>query len=368
MKAKAVISSKQLIIIMIIIRLMYSTTFLSGLKPGNSIQDAVIAVPALFIINFIIGIPIIMLLKRHPGRNLVECSTQIMGPFLGGLIGLLYCLYLLYRSSIYFGEFHMIFTAGIIPEASGFAIALPLVIVCVYGAIKGIETIARFGSFVFVVYAVIVGLVIITLVPSFNTLNLLPLFYNGFHTFTGSTAALAETSFEILILAMCTPFLKPEVDIKKTYIYWNVFSSAALLVLISVIVLTMGPFAGKTIFPLFNLSSISSFNVFARLDTFALPAWILETLLGITVLIYLSSQCLYHIGIKKYRRTVIIIISVIVAVFSNYVTLKYNNVQMLEYSPFVLLIASFLFFILPLIILLADIIKGKVADNEKADQ
>jgi hypothetical protein len=70
-------------------------------------------------------------------------------------------------------------------------------------------------------------------------------------------------------------------------------------------------------------------------------------------------------ALKKWRRTTIYVIGLIIAILGPIISLNYNRNINFYYSPVFTLITISLIVILPLIILVADIIKGKVAENEE---
>jgi spore germination protein KB len=366
MSNKATVTSAQVIAVLLIFRLAFSTNGIAGIDPGSSIQDILLAVPVVFVINLIIAIPIFMLLKRHPGKDLLECSSQIFGNGIGFVICMMYSCFFVLISSFQLGTFQMYFGTYLFTQTNLLIIAVPVLIVCAYGAIKGIESIMRYGIFALILYLIITALVFITTLPNVDLDYLKPIFYDGPKYFWQAVLLGVNSSFQILLLAMFVPFLKPGTKIVRLYIVWDALTMLFLCVLEFFVITNMGPFASKQLFPLVALSMISKLSVFVRIDNFDMISWIFNTILNICVGLFVTSQCLMRTSLRKWRRTVIAISSVFIIILGGYFSNNYlQNLNI--YNSLMATVLTITFIIaVPLIVLMTDVIKGKVAENEEA--
>lgn len=179
MGSTTAIRSRQLVFLLIISRITFSYSYISAISPGNDVQDILLAVPVVFGIDLIIFAPALMLLKRYPGRDLVDCAWQITGSGLGSIIGFFYYLYftaICVSSIILFQQFY---NCTISSDINGLIITVPMLIAAVYGAVKGIESISRFGLFVFVIYLLVSLVMYLSVLPDLKMDYLRPLLYNG---------------------------------------------------------------------------------------------------------------------------------------------------------------------------------------------
>lgn len=349
---------------MVILRVAFSTSYISGLNAGNSVQDVLVAIPVLFLISFIVALPILILLKRHPGKAIMECSIQVMGRGVSAVIGLIYISFFIFQAAAELGTFHLVFTNAVIPESQEYAISIPLLIVCMYGAAKGIESVSRFGTFVFALYVLILIFNMISLLPRAQMGYLFPLFYNGPRVFLQSLNSMFNSSVQILTLAVCASFLKPGSNVRKVFSYYNVFASLLLFLYTFLAVMVMGPYTSKQVFPLFTLSELSKVGVFERLDSLEMVLWIFDTILAVTVYIFLAANMPTKFGLNKYRKVVIVLIGAAVYFLAPVISHNYLMYQSCMGSLYATAIVVTLIVIIPLIILITDIIKEKVKKNE----
>ena len=165
MEKASVISSKQLIAILMVCRLGFSTVYFTSIDAGASIQDVLLAVPVLFVMNFFVAIPILLLLRRHPGKSFMECSVQLIGKPASVVVAVICGVFFLLQGTLELGIFQLFYVNTVIPQTAEFAILIPILIVAVYGAVKGIEALARGGSVILVIYLFILCFIRLTGLP-----------------------------------------------------------------------------------------------------------------------------------------------------------------------------------------------------------
>lgn len=364
MEKKSVISAPQLIVLLIMTRLPYSTAYFVSLGASRNIQDILFAVPVNFVLNFIVAIPILLLLKRYPGKDLIECASLTLGKAAGVVIALFYMLCFLSLAIYINTMFEEYFGNVIIPEAGYIAIAIPLLVVAFYGAAKGIESIARFGSVVIVAYVVIVTIIFLSVIPNIDMDYLKPIFYNGPSVFIKAVLSGINSNMQILFLAFCAPFLKEGTKPGKIFAKWNIIASLMFLVLEFVIIIVMGPFAAKQNYPISTLAMQSKVGVFERIDAFDMIAWILETLLMVTFFVYLSVGCVLKVGFNKHRKWIAFFVVAAVFAIAPFFKKHFIYLHAITLSPMVTIITMLAIILIPLLVLTADIIKRRASANE----
>jgi spore germination protein (amino acid permease) len=366
MEKQSYISSRQLIVLLIMTKLTFSMSYYVSLSAGRSIQDVLLAVPVNFILNYIVAIPILILLKRHPGKDLVELAHNILGRAAGIFIAVFYMLCFVFLAIYLLATFHNYYVNFILPESMYYAIAIPLLIVAFYGAVKGIETIARFGSIVIILYLIIVAVIGLSLIPQINFDFLFPMLYNGPKVFLGAVLSGVNSNLQIVFLAFCAPFLKLGTKLGKIYTKWNVIAMLLFLMLEFLTVTVMGPFAAKQNFPLPELALLSQVGVFERLDAVDMISWILNTVLSVTFYVYIATVCLLKTGLNKHRKIITFLIVTVVFAVAYFVTPFFTVLHIITINPLMTVGTLTAIILLPFTILLADLIKGRVASNEKA--
>lgn len=362
MEKASKISARQIIFIMVIVRVSFATTYFISLDAGNSIQDILLAVPALFISNFLVAIPCLILLRMHPGKSLTECCIQDLGKWGGSVIAILYALYFLWRGVQGLGGFQRFFINDIISDARPYQIIIPILIVCVYGAVKGIETIARFSTIVFAIYILVILMIVLTETGIIRLDYLVPLMANGPQYAVKAFVYGFNDNIEILFLAEAAQYLRKEVGVGRTYAWYNVISMVLLFAIEAMMVLVMGPFAGKQLFPLKTLSQFSVIGIFGRLDYFYMNAWILDSVLSVTFYLKLIVDVMTKLGLNGYIKIVAVISSLALGFGSPYISAKFIEMQRSANSPMSTFITLLFVFLLPLFILLVGWVKKKTSD------
>jgi spore germination protein KB len=363
MEKQSYVSSRQIISVLIVTRLLFSTAYVTGLEAGTSVQDVLLAVPVNFIVNFIVAIPVLVLLGKNPGKDLTECASNSIGKAAGAVVGIFYMLVFLLIAVFTQATFQIYFVNSVIPNSHFLAIAIPMAVVCLYGAVKGIESISRFGGYVMITYAVILGVIFISLIPSINLGYLFPLLYNGPQIALKAFVSGFNSSMQILFLAFCAPYLRSGTNLTKLYAKWNVIAMLMFLFLEFLMVVVMGPFGAKQNFPLQMLATQSEIGVFERLDAVDMTSWILNTTLNTTFYIYLAVMCLTKMGLNGRRRLVTVIVVVIVFVATQFVSTNYDLLHKVTFTTPITILSIFAMLVVPLVLLIADAVKRRVADE-----
>lgn len=366
MEKKSYISPVQAVLVLFILRLLFSSSYQSVLNMGNSIQDLLLSLPVIFVTNFIIAIPILILLKRHPGQDLVECTEKAAGRGAGIVVALFYYVFFLANAVVNVGNYENYFTIAVIPDVNSYVTGFLLLIVCVYGAIKGIEAIMRMGSLVAVIYIFTFIIIFISLYSLINLDYLKPLLFNGTRILTKSCIMNYNLSTQIVTLAFLAPFIHQGKGIGKTYAGWNVISIIVVAMLEFNVITVAGAFGAEHQYPLQLLSSLSQISVFQHLDSIDMVSWILNTIITVTIYIYLAVDCLLKAGLNKHRRLLAFVSGAAVFIASPYISRNFEDLQAVMVSGVTSLVMTVFTVVIPIIILMVDLIKGKVVQNAQS--
>jgi len=161
--------------------------------------------------GFILGAPFIWtyfaLMKRFPGRNLIQINDLVFGGYLGKFISLLYIWFFFTLIALdlrFYGDFFLIF---IMPETPPIVFLAAMTIVCAYTARRGLETIARLTVFIVMMGFFFFGVDTILLAGHLQFTNLLPLFSVSGKELLKSSHNLTATVFcETLVFMMIIPY------------------------------------------------------------------------------------------------------------------------------------------------------------------
>lgn len=363
MEKKTYISPVQAVLVLLILRLLFSTSYQSVLNMGNSIQDMLLSLPVIFVVNFIVALPMLILLKRYPGHDLIECTEKAAGRGAGVIVALFYYLFFLANAAVSAGNYENYFTIIVIPDVNSYVIGILLVTVCIYGAIKGIEAIMRMGSFAAVIYILTFIIILISLSPMINLDYLKPLLFNGTKILKESCIMNYNLSTQIATLAFLAPFMHKGKSIGKTYAGWNVVSIIVLFLLEFNTITVSGAYGAKQQYPLGLLSALSKISVFEHLDAIDMVSWILNTVLAVTIYIYLAVDCLLKIGLNSHRKLLAVVSGAAVIIAAPCISRNFVNLQSFMVSGATSFAVTAFTVVIPLIILTVDLIKEKVVRN-----
>lgn len=363
MEKKTYISAYQTVMILFVARIMFSTSYQAAIQSGNSFQDLSISVIVAFVLNFIVAIPILLLLKRYPQNDIIEEGINISGRGFGSFLAVLYALFFIFNATVIAGNFENFFAATAVPEVKSYYSGLLLIIVCLYGAVKGIESIARFGSVVAVIYILTFILVVCCLIQNMDLNELKPLLYDGPGVMLQGVIMNYNSSIQIIALGILASNIVPGKNPSKTFTAWNILSSVVFFILEFMIITVTGAYGASNTYPARLLATIAQLSVFERLDIFDMIAWILNIILTETLYIYLAVACLLKIGLNKHRRLLIFISGVIVLLASIYFSANFTTLQSIMVSGYYSVINTVFIVIIPLVLLIIDTVKGKVLQN-----
>lgn len=368
MEKKSIISSLQIILVLFVTRLLFSTSYQSVLHAGNSIQDILLSLPINLVGNFIVAIPLLLLARRYPGHDPIEATSRVAGKGISCVVGFLYFLFFLMNAAITAGNVENFFIATVIPDVESYIIGIFLLAVCLYGVLKGIETIARVGSVVAVIYIVMIILICIILIPKMDMGYVKPILYKGITYLKSFTVMNYNLSVQIVGLAFMVPFMRPEASPGKAFTAYNFLSFAILSLLEFAAVTVIGAYGAQQLYPLQTLASLTSVSDFERLDTIDMVSWILNAIITTSIYLYLAVMCLLKLGLNKHRKITAFISTVAVLFAATFVAHRYTMLQEVMIGGTMALVVTAFTIIIPLFVLLIDLIKGKGAPNAQNNQ
>ncbi|HCC01044.1 MAG TPA: hypothetical protein DEP42_07535 [Ruminococcaceae bacterium] len=370
MEKKSYVSPGQITAMLLTIRLLFLTPHLISLHAGHSLQDILPAVIVAYFLNFLLAAPMLLLLNRHQGKDLIECADASLGNGTSKVIALLYFLYLGLYNILVQNWFCSFFIDAVNSATNSYAILIPLFVIIIYGACKGFESISRFATIVFILFFIMIILLLCTLIPSISTPGgihlFFPLFYNGPNIFLKEILNQMNSNSEIIALGICMSFVKSGHKSSSIFFKYNSFAHIVIFILLALCVAVLGPFGSVQNFPLQTMASESVISVFERLDSLYNMSWVLTTILHTVLYTFLQAQCLTKMGLNRHRKIAITIIAVLnflgVLVVRTFIPESTNFTA----NNYISVINLFAILILPFIILMGDLFKGRSTKHEMA--
>lgn len=233
---------------------------------------------------------IYLLLKRFPGKDIVEIFEIALGRFLGFILSFVLSAYLMLTSAIFLREFIeviKVFTLPLSPPSFLIGIAVVVIISLCF---LGLEAMARFSRLAG--FALLFSYLAIIFLSSqhFDIRRLFPILGNGLGETVVHGLRRSSAYGEVVTVAVIASSLQGSKYIKKTGYISLVLSglliSSALLCFALAFPAETGVEITAPVYEMIRQVNYSSF--FQRLDPIFLFTWNIATLITVTFLFYCS--------------------------------------------------------------------------------
>ncbi|MGI6584994.1 MAG: GerAB/ArcD/ProY family transporter [Lutisporaceae bacterium] len=310
---------------------------------------------------------IYLLLKRFPGRNIIEIYDASLGRVMGFIFSFLLMVSFLLSVGIYTREFTDILKIYALPATPPSVIIGTMIFAAVVAAFLGIETIARVAKLAF--YPALVGyfLILIFSLNIFKPTNLLPIFGYGLDK-TVITGILRGSAYdEVVILAVFAGSLQGIEHIKKAGFISLLLSGFIISsgLLCFALVFEYRAIQELTIVAYVMTRKIAYGTFFQRMDPIFLLLWIITTSIYISILFYTTVSIYCKIFRLQDAKPVVVpmaVLAVSAAIFPR----DFSSVLSV-YVQGLRNYGNITFFIMPAIALGIAVIRNKKGESKCAD-
>lgn len=303
---KTKISSRQLTIIIAVFTIGTTILVTPAAVASRAKNDAWM-VP---LISMGIGIIVIWLymniVSLYPNKNIFEIIEIVLGKW----VGMIATIFIIFVSLIsvsqltwYVGNF---MTTHILVDTPIYAIHIIYLVVIIYGARLGLETMARSSELIFPVIVLLFVLVILLVSPQSKYENLQPLFEYGVKPI------LSSSIFEITIL--CLPLIilltipstwtNSLKDYKKSFFIGYIIGGFIIFITVLFCLLVLSyKTTSQSQFPTYLLAKkVNVLQFFQRLEPIIAVIWIVSIFYRTFLYMYTTLKGLTHIfGLKNYK-------------------------------------------------------------------
>ena len=301
----------------------------------------------------------------YPKLPITGYAREILGKYVGWIIGLFYVLYFIHITTRQVRDFSELLVASTMTKTPLLAIQISFVLVICYVLYQGVEVLGRTAE-VFIVILILLGLAgnfFVLVSGNFELHNLRPFLENGWKPIL-STAFQEVTHWpfgEMVVFSMLLPYLNKSGTVKKVWMFALLFSGLALSWTASLNIAVLGvDVMERTTFPtLTTIGKVNLLEFIQRLDVivvftmlitvfFKSSIFLYGAVIGIVDLFKLKNhqQILFPIG------GIIIFSSMTIATnFSSYLNEGYEGLDKLVYP-------MFLYF--PILLLMIAIIRKRM--------
>ncbi|MDQ0242520.1 spore germination protein KB [Bacillus fengqiuensis] len=305
-------------------------------------QDAWIAVLLATGLGCLLYLVYIKLYNMYPSLTLISYLQNILGKYVGWLIGLLYVVYFIYIASRVLHDFEELLVMTAYRSSSYLTIGIIMVICVMYAAFQGLEVFFRISELCFfIIVFMLLSLMFLEIASGIVEIHhLRPVLEHGWGPIFKSVfpSTLTFPFGEMITFTMLLPFLNKQETAKKAGIIALALSGIVLTLIAFMHVAVVGADVRmRSAFPL--LSAVSYINIadfIQRLDIVVIISMVLLGFVKITVFFFcaiIGTAELFHI---KERKKLIYPMGVMVLIFSliiapNYIEHIIEGVKIVPY-------------------------------------
>lgn len=257
--------------------------------------------------GLLVALVVIKLGLRFPDQTVIEYAPEILGPFLGKLVGAGLVVWFLHINAVIVREFADFIATAFMPETPLLVFIILLLALAARAVRGGVEVVARAGEWVFPIFIFSMLIIMALVLPDTDWSNLRPVLEDGIRPVLHGALAPAGWRGEIVLILMYLPFINLP---GKTLKYLTAAVILMGLALTGATVITTAVFGVLTehlTFPFFTLATYISVARFVeRMEPFILLMWVAGVTIKVAAFYYaavLGSAQLF--SLKDYRPVVL---------------------------------------------------------------
>ncbi len=329
---KEMISARQMLYV--IVMFIFGSNVIMGVS-STAAQDSWISL----LLAAVFSVPIILLyariIKLYPEKDLFEIIEILFGKIPGKIIIILISWYSLHLCALVLRNFSEFIQIATMPETPQLPIMIAMILVVVYMAKSGIETLGKWSIITFFILISVLLLTILSSLMKMDYTNILPFMEHDFKDIAAGAFQLYSFPFAETVMFLCLAnALKKESSPYKLYIYALILSTIILLLVMlrNLFVLGMGMVSASYFASFVAVRLINIADFLAGMEGFISMNFILAGIIKITVCLIAASKGTARLfGIKNYRQLLLPVSLLAVALSS----IVYKNLmEMFDFLRF----------------------------------
>lgn len=235
------------------------------------------------------------LMKRFPGKSIVEVSELVAGRFFGIIISLCFFGFFFYLTVVVLRQFAETVIVTTLPQTPISVVMAIFLVAVVYAVYLGIETISRGNWLLFPFMLTGFVTILAGVLPYFDLDNFFPVLGTGPATILKFGLLKSSLLGEVLVLAVIYPAIRNPEKFTRIGILSVIVSGLAMILAATVLIGVFSPLGARdgAAFPLFQLARLIIFGRFIqRIEALFIFVWIFAGLIEISVSLYASAVIL----------------------------------------------------------------------------
>lgn len=240
---------------------------------------------------------------RFPDKTIIQYSCDILGKYLGKLIGLAYLGFFLNTTAVIVREFGDFIVIAYLPRTPVIVFIVILMMLSAYAVRCGFEVIARMNQFVLMLAFFSIAGIFALVINEFHYEHLFPILENGVKPVLRGGLTPSGWRGEVFILMMFIPYLN-----KYQQARVSALKSMAVLTVVLVldIIICLGIFdvqVAHFIFPVYRLAHYIGVAGFVeRIEAVVLGLWVSGVTVKVAIWYYVTVLALTQFfGLKDYK-------------------------------------------------------------------
>lgn len=282
---------------------MQGTMLRSGFIIGTTRNDSW----AMAFTGLLFTLPLIAvytaLLRRFPGKSLIEIDDHIFGPVLGKAVSILYLFFFLSLCALNTRDLGNFAVGYMMPATPIAAIIFLFLAVCVYALRKGVENLMRLSTLFCIVAVGALVINSILILKDIQLEFLKPFFRLPLMKYVQGTASVVAVPMgEVLAFTMIAPMLAKGQKAGKPLVIGLSFSAVFMAVVLLRDIVTLGPLVSIVSLPSFeSVRYVSLAGVLTRMESIYAVVLIMLFLFKVSILLYAFTLGLSQLlGLKSH--------------------------------------------------------------------
>ncbi len=310
--------------------------------------------------------PVYFLLRRFPGKNIMEANDIVLGKTGGSVFSFLLFFILLVSAAANIREFTEVLIVYAYPLSPSSYIMILLIAIIVFAAYLGLESIARVSRILSGILLIGLAILMVLATKNYKFHRLFPIFGYGLGKTLINGLLRSSAYGDITIIAIFASSLQGISHVKKAGYISLALSGIIITTIIFAFTLSFPYYTGQeATAPMYLAATLIDYGAFfKRLEAMFLFIWNITHMISSSVLFYMSLMIYSHIFNIKDKKPLILPLSIVL--FALAMIPDNMNSLITIYMQALRSYGWIIFFPPPALVLILAVIKGRKGESKDA--
>lgn len=346
------IAGSQIICLLFLCRVFSTMIFVPQQGYAAEGSTAILGVLIALGVQLLIFIPAYLFMKSGGNRDLVS-TAFLLSPGWGRVAAVVLWVFSIFMCINVTANFDFFLVSTVYPQQPEWIILVLFIAAISYATFLGLESFARFGTVLIVVYLAANLWAGISLSGQYDMLNLRSPFAQGLKPLLRATLNSVAVQSETVAILMIAPTVKS--GIKKTYVWTCVLGTLGVEIINLMTLLVLGDYAKTQTYPIYALFSV------ARYPMFHMTLWLFIAFLKASLYLYLAGECLQKLFESQQSWWTLLANGLLVFFISGLVIFQVRNFDFARWVTLSALPITVAAILLPILLLIISKAKKKTA-------